>query len=143
MHPVFSSPTHLLLLLGPVTVRTPRDLDALARHTYILAAVVALSCLAIAAAIAHVIKFEGGARPRDPAKRRLWFWAVLVAGVAAFFLYNMYGVAPRVAINLQPRFLTANATSAAVVAATYLIVGFLMSRMFATGKLGNWFGSSR
>ncbi len=126
-----------------VTVRTPRDLDALSLQTYVLGAVVGLVFLALAAIIAHAIKFEGGARPKDPGKRRLWFWLLLIVSFVSFFLYNMFIVAPTVSLNLQSRFLTANLVGSAIDIATYVVAGFVLGKIFSTGKLANWFSSGR
>lgn len=129
------------MLLALVTVRTPRDLDALALQTYVFGAVVGLIFLFLAAIVASVIKFEGGAHPKDPGKRRLWFWLLLVLSLIAFFIYNTFVVAPTVAPNLQGRFLTANLVGLVIALATYVIAGFAVSKIFSTGKLGNWFPS--
>jgi len=63
-----------LSTLALISVKTPKQLDALDIQTYIFAAVASLLFLLIAAAIASMIKFEGGSKPSDPGKRRLWFW---------------------------------------------------------------------
>jgi hypothetical protein len=143
MHLAAPVVTRALPLAAQVTFKTPRDLDALAVHTYILGAVFAAAFLTIAALFASIIQFEGGARPRDPGKRRLWYWILLVCAVASCFLYNALAVAPRVAGNLQSRFLTTNAIATGITAVAYVAAGFVLSRMFSTGKLGNWFGSGR
>lgn len=133
-----------MLLAAPViTVQTPRDLDALALQTYIAGAVVGGVFLILAAIIAQAIKFEGGAHPRDPRKRRLCFWSLMVVSFATFFLYNYFVVAPTVSTNLQARFMTTNVIGSAIVIAIYVVGGFVLSKIFSTGKLANWFSSGR
>lgn len=132
-----------LLVLSVITVRTPRDLDALALQTYISGAIVGGIFLLLAAIIARAIKFEGGAHPKDPGKRRLWFWVLMVASFASFFLYNLFLVAPTVALNLQGLFMTTNLIGSAIAPVTYLVGGFALSKIFSTGKLANWFSSGR
>ena len=132
-----------ILLASVITIRTPRDLDALTLQTYVAGAVVGAIFLLLAVTIAQTIKFEGGAHPRDPGKRRLWFWLLMVTSFAAFFLYNLFGVAPNVAANLQGMFMTTNLIGSAIVVATYLVGGFVLSKIFATGKLASWFSVGR
>jgi uncharacterized membrane protein (DUF485 family) len=129
---------HLAFMLQ-ITVRTVQDFGALARQTYVLGAILGLAFLLIAVIIASSIKFEGGSAPRDPGRRRLWFWLLFVLCFAACFLYIMFGVAPHVAANLQSRVMTMNVIGSCIAAALYLVVGFVLSKMFSTGKLGNWF----
>ena len=43
---------------------------------YVLAIAVALALLLIAAIIASIIKYEPGANPKDPRKRKIWFWVL-------------------------------------------------------------------
>lgn len=132
-----------LLGLVVLTVRTPRDLDALALQTYILGAIIGAIFLLFATLIAQMIKFQGGAHPTDPGKRRLWFWALMVLSFASFFFYNSFVVAPTVAANLQGMFMTTNIIASVIVVATYLVAGFVLSRIFATGKLASWFSLGR
>lgn len=131
------------LVLGLVTVRTPRELDALALQTEIAAAAVGAVFLILAAAIAQAIKFEGGKNPKDPAKRRLWFWVLMAAAAASFFLVNFFVIQPTVALNLQSQFMNVNAIGTVIVLVTYVLGGFLLSKAFSTGKLASWFPSSR
>jgi uncharacterized membrane protein len=125
------------------TVRTPRELDELTLQTYVAGAIVGAIFLLLAATIAQAIKFEGGANPKDPRKRRLCFWFLMIASFAAFFLYNLFAVAPTVSTNLQGRFMTTNVIGSVIVIVTYVVGGFVLSKIFSTGKLANWFSSGR
>ena len=138
---IFNSP--ILLLIGPITIRTPRDLDALAIQTYLLAGIVAAAFVGVAALVANVIKFEGGAHPRDSAKRRMYFWSLLLCAVTSLFAYNRFGITPTITPSLQPRFFTVGAISVGVLVVTYVMLGFLLSKLFPTGKLASWFGARR
>lgn len=131
------------LVLGLVTVRTPRDLDALGLQTEIAGVVVGAVSLLLAAAVAQAIKFQGGKNPKDPSKRRLWFWLLMAAGAVGFFLVNFYVIQPTVAPNLQPQFMNVNAIGTVIVIGTHVLGGFLLSKAFSTGKLASWFPSSR
>ena len=125
------------------TVRTPRELDELTLQTYVVGAVVGAIFLLLAATISQAIKFEGGAHPKDPRKRRLCFWFLMFVSFAAFFLYNLFAVAPTVSTNLQARFMTTNVIGSVIVIVTYVVGGFVLSKIFSTGKLANWFSSGR
>ena len=131
----------LISILGMITVKTPAQLDSLSMQTYILGAIVGVVFLLIAAIIASAIKYEGGSKPKDPGKRRLWFWILLFLSFAGFFLYNMYIVSKTVAPNLQPKFMIINIIGSAIAVVAYLILGFVISKIFSTGKLGSWFSS--
>ncbi|MEP7170797.1 MAG: hypothetical protein ABI855_15620 [Bacteroidota bacterium] len=128
-------------ILGLITVKTPQQLSALSIQTYIFGAVAGAVFILIAAIVANSIKFEGGANPKDPGKRRMWFWVLLVASFVVFFLYNMFSVAPNVSPNLQSKFMSAYSIGSVITVAVYLILGFILSKTFPTGKLGNWFSS--
>ena len=112
-------------------------------ESYILGVIVGVAFLLLAVLSATLIKFEGGARPKDPMNRKLWFWFLLFAAVAGNFLYNLFVTAPTIAPNLQSHFTIANVISSVVVLATYVIVGFILFKIFPTGKLGNWFSFNK
>lgn len=131
------------LVLNLITVKTPQQLDALSMHTYMLAAIVGIIFILLSALISNSIKYEGGSYPKDPGKRKLWFWALLIISFISFFLYNMFVVSSTVAPNLQSRFMTTNIISSSITLVVYFIIGFILSKMFSTGKLGNWFSSTK
>lgn len=124
-----------------VLVRTPKQLAQLTLQTYVVGAVCGLLFLAIAAILSSLIKFEGGANPSDPGKRRMWFWTLLVVCFAAFFLYNRLMVSPKIALSLQTKFMMTNMFASFAAVLVYLVAGFVVSKINATGKLGNWFPS--
>jgi sulfoxide reductase heme-binding subunit YedZ len=121
-------------------VNTLADVKSLELSTYITAVVFALGFLAVAAILSSAIAYEGGANPRDPRKRKLVFWSLAVTALVTFFSYERMFAAPLVAIRWQARFMSTTAYSAIVVIAVYLLIGFLISKVFANGKLGTWFG---
>ncbi len=133
----------LLFILGIITVKTPAQLNSLAMQTYIFGAIVGIVGVIVATIIAKAIKFEGGANPKDPGKRRLWFWLLFFLSFSGFFLYNMFVVSETIASNLQSKFTTTNLIGSAISAGAYFIVGFALSKMFSTGKLGSWFSSKK
>lgn len=116
------------------------DIKALELRTYVAAAAVALVTLAIAAVISNGIAYEGGANPADPRKRRLVFWSLAATAFAGFFAYHAFAVGPMVAIRWQGRFMNTTVYSAIGVIVAYVAIGFVLSRIFANGKIGTWFG---
>ena len=126
-----------------VKIKTIQDLSGLTLQTYIAGAVCGALFLLIAATISQAIKFEGGAHPKDPRKRKLTFWALLFACFIAFFLYNVLLKTPVVAPNLQSKFMTSNITGSCIAFGVYLVLGFILSKTFPNSKLGNWFSSKK
>lgn len=132
---------HFMTLL--ITVKTPSQLQGLNTQTYILGAVAGGIFLLTAAIIAHLIRFEGGSNPKDPGKRRQWFWVFMFLSFSSCFFYNMYIVSHTIAPNLQAKFMTANVIGSFICLGTYLVSGFVVSKMFSKGKLGSWFPSNK
>jgi methionine sulfoxide reductase heme-binding subunit len=120
-------------------VSTPAQLDALVSKTYVLTAVSALVALTIAAVLAQSVAYQSGAAPKDPRMRRIIFWSVAVTLPILFFGYNALFVADGVRASLQSRFSGSYAMATGLGVLCYLVGGFVVSRAFSTGKLGNWF----
>lgn len=107
---------------------------------YIISVVAAFVFILIAALISSAIKFEGGARPKDPGKRKMWFWVMgILAPIAnlVFGLFNYYY--PQGNNYARDKMITALGIGSAATFVVYLIVGFILSKVFKNGKLGNWF----
>jgi hypothetical protein len=135
--------THTMLLMLGRKISSLPDVKALEMQTYIMAAVVAIAFLGLAALISSNIAFEGGALPTDPRKRRIWFWSLVATALSSHFLYNTFIVAPMIASRWQGRFMKTLTYSSIALVLTYVLLGFILSRMFATGKLGTWFSTGR
>lgn len=117
---------------------------ALITATYIWAIIFALGFLLIAIVISNLIKFEGGTNPKDPGKRRLWFWVLAILAPIAFFLYNVLLVSPTLTKGpAADKFAMHPPIASAVVLITYLILGFVLAKIMSRGKLGNWFPSKK
>jgi hypothetical protein len=133
-------PTFAIVALIGRKINSLADIQALELRTYVAAVAVALVVLAIAAVISNGIAYEGGANPKDPRKRRMVYWLLAATAFAAFFVYHVFMVAPLVAVRWQGRFMSTTVYSAIAVVATYVLTGFVLSRVFANGKIGTWFG---
>lgn len=125
-----------------ITVRTPKQLEALNMTTYIFAAIFALAFLLVAAVISNLIKYGRG-NDKDVMKRKLVFWVMGVLGFISLFLYNFFLVSPTIKSNLQGKFGTTNIIACVIVFVTYVILGLVISKIMKRGKLGNWFGSKK
>lgn len=132
-----------LQMFGRAAVRTPRDLDALCLSTYVLAAIIAAAFLLVAAVGSLMVDWEPGANPRDGRKRKTIFWGLVPVMLSGFATYNLYVQAPKVAPNLQAKFMQCWAIGAVELLVIYVVLGVLVSKVFPRTKLGSWFPSGR
>lgn len=134
-----------LLLLPRIVYKTKAQVTTLNWQTVAFGLIAALAALGIAALISSLIAFEGGANPRDPQKRRAWFWSVLSTALVAFFSYHQFMVLPKVAPAWIPYFVKFGMIpGTAVLLVAYLAFGFISSRfLFRTTKLSSWFPPPR
>jgi len=107
---------------------------------YIIAVVAALLFILIAALISNAIKFEGGANPKDPAKRKMWFWVLGILAPIANLLFGLFiYYFPEGNSYAKSKLITSIGIGSAITFVVYILVGFILSKMFKNGKLGNWF----
>ena len=107
---------------------------------YIISVVAALLFILIAALISNAIKFEGGARPKDPGKRKMWFWIIGVLAPIANLLFGLFiYYFPEGNSYAKSKLITAIGIGSATTFVVYLLVGFILSKIFKNGKLGHWF----
>jgi methionine sulfoxide reductase heme-binding subunit len=107
----------------------------------IIAIIFAGIFILFAALISSAIQFEGGANPKDPSRRRMWFWIIAILSPIAYYLVSALLLAPNSEQDemLYDEYMATLPLGVAVCFVIYLIVGFLLSKTFKTGKLGNWF----
>ncbi len=107
---------------------------------YIISVVTALVFLLLSAFIANAIKFEGGSNPKDPGKRKMWFWILAVLNPAVIFLLGYFVFMPKGAgLMKKEDFIHALSIGTGIGFILYLIIGFALSKIFKNGKLGHWF----
>ena len=109
--------------------------------TYILSFIFALAMILVAALISNLIQFEGGSNPKDPQKRKIWFWVIAILNPISCFLIGMYVLAPDPE-NSQIDYDDFIASLPIAVGAgfvIYILIGFILSKIFKNGKLANWF----
>lgn len=117
----------------------------------------ALVFLLLAMLVANMIKFEPGANPKDPQKRRLWFWvlgilATVLTFVLLFFVFNPDST-PTIVNGLPKipqaqkadfkeryeRYMLMAGVSTGITLVLYVLLGFVLSKIFKNKKIGNWF----
>ena len=109
--------------------------------SYIIAAIVAGVMILIAALISMAIKFEGGSRPKDPGKRKAWFWIIAVLPPTVFFALGRFVLVPNPLDDqmVYDEYMKVLPIATGVCFVIYLVVGFILSKIFKNGKLGHWF----
>lgn len=119
-----------------------KQVSALVTSTYIFALIFMGVAILLAAVISNLIKYEGGTNPKDPGKRRIWFWIFAILGPVAFFLYNIFSVIPTIKKGpALDKFGVTHIIGTAIILVGYIVIGFVLSKMMKRGKLGNWFPS--
>lgn len=117
----------------------------------------ALVFLLLAMLVANMIKFEPGSNPRDPQKRKLWFWvlgvlATVLAFVLLYFVFspettpNVVNNMPKVTPAQKAAFKKAydhymlmSGVFTGITFVLYVLLGFVLSKIFKNKKIGNWF----
>ena len=106
--------------------------------TYILSIIFAAFVLLLVAIISNAIKYEGGANPKDPGKRKIWFWVFAILNPVLFYALGAFVMAPSNRRELEQwNDSLPIATIAGFV--VFIILGFVMSKVFKNGKIGHWF----
>jgi sulfoxide reductase heme-binding subunit YedZ len=107
---------------------------------YIISAVFSGLFLLIAAIISNSIQFQGGSNPKDPQQRKMWFWVMGVLCAISNLLFGLfYYYFPTNSSFAKAKFMTAIGASTGLCFLLYILIGFLLAKMFKHGKLGNWF----
>lgn len=136
--------THFNIVLLVAQKTSLKDIDGLITNSYMFGAVCAVVFLLIAVLISNMIKFEGGSNPKDPKKRRMWFWIIGIITPVVFYLYNLFLVIPTIKKGpALEKFSLHGALSALESLVVYLLLGFILSKVMNRGKLGNWFPSKK
>lgn len=109
--------------------------------SYIIAAIVAGAMILVAALISTAIQYKGGTNPKDPQQRKAWFWILAILNPILFFLLGRFVLAPNPEDDLMvyDDYMKVVPIATGVGFITYIIIGFVLSKIFRNGKLGHWF----
>jgi len=108
-------------------------------EAYIISVITTLAFLVLSVFIAIAIKFEGGSNPKDPSKRKLWFWILAVLNPAVNFLLGYFVFKPDANVMIVDAYIKDLSIGTAVGFVLYIISGFVLSKIFQNGKIGHWF----
>jgi sulfoxide reductase heme-binding subunit YedZ len=110
-------------------------------NAYIISVVVAVVIILISALISNSIKYEGGSHPKDPRKRKLVFWVMTILAPTLTIVLGALVFHPDQSVNpiAYDEHMQSLPKAAGVSAVTYIVIGFVLSKIFKHGKLGHWF----
>ena len=106
---------------------------------YIITIGIALIFLLLSAIIANAIKFEGGSNPKDPQSRKTWFWILAILNPVLAFLLGYFVFKPDANMMVVNNYVSALSMGTAIGFVLYILLGFVLSKVFANGKIGHWF----
>jgi len=109
--------------------------------SYIIALIVAGAMILIAALISSAIQFKGGSHPKDPGQRKTWFWVIAVINPIVFFILGRFVLAPNPEDDQMvfDEYMKVLPIATGVGFVLYIVIGFVLSKIFRHGKLGHWF----
>ena len=109
---------------------------------YIISLIIAGAMILISALISNAIKFEGGTQPKDPGKRKMWFWIIAIITPIIWYVLGSFVLITQDIkdddIELE-KWNNAVLITVGISFVAYILVGFILAKMFKHGKLGNWF----
>ena len=110
-------------------------------NSYITSIIAAGLFILIAALISNMIQFEGGSNPKDPGKRKMWFWIMAILNPVLFYVLSAFVLAPNPENDqmVYDDYMASLPIAAGIGFLVYLVLGFVLSKIFKNGKLGNWF----
>ena len=106
---------------------------------YVISGITALVLLLVAALISNAINFERGSRPKDPARRRHWFWVIAAVNPAVIFLLGYFLFRPDANVMIVNRYVHALSIGTVIGFVLYILLGFVLSKLYKNGKIGHWF----
>lgn len=104
---------------------------------YMWALIIMVGCFLLATVIANLILFK----PNNPGttQRRIWFWVLCVASGIIGFIINFF-IGKNISVpTIQSSYFMHAGIAAGVSVLLYIIVGFVVSKMFPNSKVGTWF----
>lgn len=110
-------------------------------NSYITSIIAAGLFILIAALISNMIQYEGGSNPKDPGKRKMWFWVMAILNPVLFYVLSAFVLAPNPDNDqmVYDDYMASLPIAAGIGFVVYVVMGFVLSKVFKNGKLGNWF----
>ena len=110
-------------------------------NSYITSIIAAGLFILIAALISNMIQFEGGSNPKDSGKRKMWFWIMAILNPVLFYVLSAFVLAPNPDNDqmVYDDYMASLPIAAGIGFVVYIVLGFVLSKVFKNGKLGNWF----
>jgi hypothetical protein len=119
-------------------IKTIQQLNALMDTTYILGVICAVLFILLAIAIATMISWQGGTHDKSYVKRRIWFVILGCISFISFFVYNNFVVIERIKnVAFQAKFMKSVGISVGIILGLYLIVSFIIMKVFPKSKFGS------
>jgi len=127
--------------MNKIIYKNITEVEGLITSTYMLAVVFAIVFVAIAILISQMIAYEGSKNARDSVKRRIWFFVIAAIDFVTFFSYNYFLVESKIkpVPALQDEFFKHSAIATGVTLLSYLVIGFILSKLMKSGKFGTIF----
>lgn len=109
--------------------------------SYIITLIVAGAMILVAALISSAIQYKGGSNPKDPGQRKAWFWIIAIINPIVFFVLGRFVLAPNPENDQMvfDEYMSTLPIATGVGFVLYIIIGFVLSKIFKNGKLGHWF----
>lgn len=104
---------------------------------YIWAIMIMVVSFLLAVVISNLIIFK----PNNPGTttRRIWFWVFCVAGGVVGLLINLIIGKGITVPSIQSDYLMHSGIAAGVCVVVYILLGFVVSKLFPNTKVGTWF----
>lgn len=107
---------------------------------YFIAVAIGFAFLLLAALISIAIKYEGGSNPQDPKKRKIVFWTMTILAPIVNLVFGLLVYYyPTGNTYARDQLIKAIGIGSGISFIVCLLFGFILSKMFPNGKLGNWF----
>ena len=107
---------------------------------YVISVIVAIIAMLVAIVASNAVAYKPGVNSGDVTTRRMWFWIMGVLtpiiswGICFFLVYQTARGKSHKADAMQ-----AMCIGAAVAFVLYVVVGWILSKLFNTKKIGTWF----
>jgi len=121
---------------------TLNELSNLISAIYIWAIIISVLAFGLIFLISNLIAFQGGKNPKDPAKRKMWFFIIWFVTSAGFFVYNFwfnYMEIPNIAF--QSDYFIHVIISSLLVVVLYFLLVFIVSKICKSCKIATIFPS--